>query len=613
MKKVTLVFLSMVFISLQISCGGDSEKADEKSSSGEFKLDYTVHKMSEKVKWLTNNREPLVASPEAKKGGTFHGYISTFPLTFRVVGPDSNNFTRSYFTNNQMSLLSYHANTDKLLPELATHWAYGKDGKTMYFKLDPNARWSDGKPVTGDDFIYTLEFMRSKHIRAPWYNDYYTKEIESVKKYEGGIISVTATKKMPELWNTLGISPTPKHFYGVLDEDFVKKYNWKVAPNTGPYILKDYSKGKYLLFERKKNWWAQNYRYFKNRYNVDFYKLTVIREENVAFEYFRKGKLDTFSATRPAIWHEKAKGEIFQRGYVQKLWFYNDSRRPTWGLYLNLDKAIFKDKRVRYALAHAINFKKINRQIMRNETRRLNTFFSGYGKYTNRKIKAREFNLKKVSRYMKDAGWKRGADGIWEKNGQKFSVTLTYGRALFTPRVVVMKEEAKKAGIELNLEQLDPSTSYKKIMEKKHDIAYLGWSTNLRPAPWQSFHSDNAHKPQTNNINNMDDPEMDKLIDKYRKSMKIKERIELSHAIQERIHQSGAWIPLEMVNFTRALHWRWVKFPKVPGFKMTTNFFSYPSAGGFFWIDKEVKEETLNAMKKGKSFKPVTRIIKKYK
>ena len=70
-----------------------------------------------------------------------------------------------------MSLMGYQPNTDKLLPELATHWAYGKDGKTMYFKLDKNAKWSDGKPVTADDFIYTLEFMRSPHIKAPWYND----------------------------------------------------------------------------------------------------------------------------------------------------------------------------------------------------------------------------------------------------------------------------------------------------------------------------------------------------------------------------------------------------------------------------------------------------------
>ncbi len=429
---------------LIMSCGGDDSSDNAGSSDENLNIDYSIHQLEEDLNWLTNDNEPLIASPNAKKGGTFNSFITTFPLTFRTIGPDSNNFTRSYFLDNQMSLIGYHGDTDKILPELATHWAYGRDGKTMYFKLNPDAKWSDGVPVTADDYIYTIEFMRSKHIQDPWSNDYYTKEIEKVTKYGDYLISVTASKKIPDLWLTVGISPVPRHFYGKLNSGFVSDYNWKTEPNTGPYILKDYSKGKYLLFERKKDWWARDLRYNKNRFNVDFFKLTIIRDDNVAFEYFKKGKLDTYGATRAAIWHEKANGEIFDNGYVQKLWYYNQARRPTWGLYLNLDKDIFKDKNLRYALAHSINFDKINKQILRNEASRLQTFYTGYGEYTNNKVKAREFNLSKVESLMKTSGWKRGDDGIWMKDGRKFSVTLTYGQPLFTPRVVVMKEEAKR-------------------------------------------------------------------------------------------------------------------------------------------------------------------------
>lgn len=595
------------------SCGGKGDSSSSGGSDENLKLDYSTHQLEEELKWITNENEPLIASPNAKKGGTFNSFITTFPLTFRTVGPDSNNFTRPFFLDNQMSLIGYHGNTDKLIPELATHWAYGKDGRTMYFKINPDAKWSDGVPVTADDFIFTIEFMRSKHIQAPWYNDYYTKEIEKVTKYGDHLISVTATRKIPDLWLTAGIAPVPKHFYGKLNSDFVRDYNWKTEPNTGPYILKDYSKGKYLLFERKKDWWARDLRYNKNRFNVDYFKLTIIRDDNVAFEYFKKAKLDFFGATRASIWHEKAQGEIFDKGYVQKLWFYNQARRPTWGLNLNLDKDIFKDKNLRYALSHSINFDKINKQILRNEAARLQTFFTGYGEYTNTKIRAREFSLVKVETLMKAAGWKRGDDGIWVKDGNRFSVTLSYGQPLFTPRVVVMKEEAKKAGIELNLELLDASTSYKKVMEKKHDVAYMGWGTGFRPAPWEFFHSENAHKPQTNNIYNMDDPEMDKLINRYRESTDVKELIMLSHKIQEKINDSGAWIPLDMLPFIRALHWRWIRVPDVPGFKTSTEIFDYPATAGYFWIDEDIKNETIEAMKSNRNFRPVTNIITKYK
>ncbi len=123
------------------------------------------------LKWLTNDSDPVFASPDARKGGILRDAILDFPLTFRVVGPDSNSSFRGEILGNQLSLIGIHPNTLNTIPELATHWAYGNDKKTMYFKLNPGARWSDGVPVTADDFAFTLEFMRSKHIVAPWYND----------------------------------------------------------------------------------------------------------------------------------------------------------------------------------------------------------------------------------------------------------------------------------------------------------------------------------------------------------------------------------------------------------------------------------------------------------
>ncbi len=112
--------------------------------------------LPEDIKWLTNETDPVYASSDAKKGGTYKTGLLSFPLTFRVVGPDSNSGFRSAILGNQLSLIGIHPNTENIIPELATHWAFGKDKKTMYFKLNQNARWSDGHPVTAHDFTYTL-------------------------------------------------------------------------------------------------------------------------------------------------------------------------------------------------------------------------------------------------------------------------------------------------------------------------------------------------------------------------------------------------------------------------------------------------------------------------
>jgi len=567
------------------------------------------------IKWLTNASDPLYASSKSQKGGVFHQSILSFPLTLRVVGPDSNSSFRSAILSNQLSLIGIHPNTRNITPELATHWAFDPDKKTMYFKINPKARWSDGQPVIAGDFAYTLEFMRSKHIIAPWYNDYYSKEIERVIIYDDHTLAVVAAKAQPDLHLRIGISPTPRHFYGTLDKDFVKKYNWKITPNTGPYQIAKFKKGKSIQFKRKKDWWAADLRYFKHRFNVDKVVFNVVRDFNILWEYFKKGKEDVFPLTIPKYWHDKSRTPVFEDGYVNKIWFYNDTPQSAMGLWLNQDRDIFKDQNVRYAFAHAMNVEKVITKVLRNDYFRLEHGFMGYGLYSNTDIRARRFDLTLAEDYMKESGWKRGADGIWAKDDQRFSVKVTYSHDEHTPRLVVLKEEAKKAGVELQLQKLDPSAAYKKVIEKKHDVAWMGWSTSLRPQFWEHVHSVNAHKPQTNNITNTDDPEMDRLVDAFRNSLEESERIQLAKQIEAKIHEIGAFVPTFRVPYVRQGYWRWWKLPEPPGTKLSDDLFDPFSSGtgGLFWFDKKVYEETQQAMKKHLKLKQVIIVDETYK
>ena len=569
---------------------------------------YARETLPEGIEWLTNERDPVLASSEARRGGTYHAALTSFPLTFRTVGPDSNSSFRGAILGNQLGLIGIHPNTENIIPELATHWAFGSDRKTMYFKLDPGARWSDGHPVSADDFVYTLEFMRSKHIVAPWYNDYYTREIERVIVYDDHTFAIVGTKAQPDLHLKITIGPTPRHFYCELDENFVRAYNWRIAPNTGPYQMTRFKKGRYIVFERKKDWWARDRRYFKHRFNVDQVRFTVIRDVNLQWEYFLKAKLDNFGLTMPQFWHIKSRTPVVDKGYVERIWFFNDTPQSAQGLWLNLDRDIFKDRRLREAFAHAMNIEKVMATVLRNDYFRLESAYVGYGRYSNNAIQARRFDLAKVDRLMQDAGWQRGADGIWHHNGQRYSVEVSYSREEHTPRLVVLKEEARKAGIELRLQRLDPAAQYKKILEKRHDVGWLGWSTGMRPHFWEFWHSVNAHRPQTNNVTNTDDPELDRLIDRYRDALDEDERIELSRQIQARVHALGAFVPTFMVPYFREAYWRWWRFPDPPATRLSDSLFEPFSSttGGFFWFDDDRYRETREAKQQGIAFSPVT-------
>ena len=127
-----------------------------------------------------------------------------------------------------------------------------------------------------------------------------------------------------------------------------------------------------------------------------------------------------------------------------KIWFFNDTQQSAQGFWLNQDKEIFKDKNVRYAFAHAMNIEKVIEKVLRNDYFRLENGYVGYGSYSNTNIRARRFDINKVKQYMTDSGWKRGPDGIWEKQGQRFSVEVSYSHEEHTPRLVVLKKMLKK-------------------------------------------------------------------------------------------------------------------------------------------------------------------------
>ncbi|MAA70782.1 MAG: ABC transporter substrate-binding protein [Bermanella sp.] len=572
--------------------------------------------LPDNIKWQTNNQSPVWADPKALKGGVFTDFILAFPPTLRTVGPDSNSSFRSFINANQLGLVQIHPNTQEIIPQLAQKWAYGSDGQTVYYQLDPAAKWSDGQPVTADDFLFTLEFMRSPHINAPWYNNYYTEQILDVQKFDDHTISIKGAVARPkeELHYYYGVTPTPKHFYKTIGDSWVKDYNWKVVPNTGPYQISKIKKGKQVEFTRKQQWWAKDRKYNIGRFNVDKVVIKVIRDINIAYNHFEKGNLDTFTLVQPEFWHNKATGALYDKGFIEKFFFYNDMPRSSSGFFLNQDNELLKDKTVRLALAHALNFQKVIDTVLRGDYERLQGFHTGYGEYSNPSIQARPFDLGKANALLDASEWaQRGGDGIRVNNGKRLSLDLNYGRKEHSDRWAILKQDALKAGIEINLNLQDSSSHYKTIMQKQHEIASLGWSTGFRPAFWQHFHSENAHKPQTNNVTNMNNPKLDEKIKQYRSETNKTIRVKLAQEIEAMIHESAAFIPDFKVPYTRGAHWRWIKLPEIPGTKTSGSLYSPFSDGGLFWIDNTIKIETKTARKSKTTYPAVLKTFTQYR
>ena len=586
--------------------------------------------LPDNVEWLTNNNEPLFASPDAQFGGTLRTAISSFPQTFRTAGPDGNGAFRVWLLDKQPQLLQRHPDTLNYIPDLATHWAFGEDNKTIYLKLNPAAKWSDGQPLKASDFSYMLQFYRSKDIIDPWYNTYYSTQIERIDALDDHTVELVFSKEMDHdalLYFTHRLKPRAEHFLkpktdknndGV-DDNYVRRFNFKPEPTLGAYHVGKIRKGKSITMQHiGEDWWGYTNRYYKHRYNVDKIRIKVIRDNDIAFKHFEKGDLDVYAMGRPEIWYDKSQSKPFKNGYIHRFWGYNQMEVGAGGFWLNTAKPMLDDLNVRKGIAHALNVDGLNKKVFRGDfSRKQNGLGVGLGPYTNEDLSALPFDASAAIKHFEQAGFTQiSSDGIRVNDKkQRLSFAVTYSHQVVTPQLAYLKEQAKAAGLELTMNLVDGSSAFKFALEKKHEISYHSMGTAPRPQYWEYFHSANAGKTQNNNFTNYSTPELDALIMQYRGVFSSKEKERLSREIQRQVHEASVIVPGVMAPYIRSGYWRWMKYPANPMQKKTEALFTIGRMDDFgtYWIDQEVKKATQKAVKKGQRFEPVTVMDTKYK
>lgn len=390
---------------------------------------------------------------------------------------------------------------------------------------------------------------------------------------------------------------------------------------SGPYQLGEIKKGKSITFKRVKSWWGDNERYLAHRFNPDTIEIKVIRDQNIAWQHFLRGELDTFSLVLPNWWHDKTNTAEFNNGYIERLWFYQQMPQSPMGLFLNTADPLLADQNVRLGIQHALNFDKMINTLLRGDYLPLYSYGAGQGAFTNTELKGRQFDPNIARQFFAKAGFNQiGANGILQnQQGQPLRFAITYTSAEHTQRLSLLREEAKKAGLLLDLNLMDSATGFKSILEKKHQSAWMAWSSSRFPAYWEHFHKLNANKPQTNNIMNLNDDALSALVDKYDREFDFEQKAALSRQIQQRLYDLASFVPAYQVPYTREGAWRWIRLPSKPATAKSEVLYwpldgsnSSYSFGGLFWIDDKIKQQTLAAMKKQQIFPAVLRIDKTY-
>ena len=648
----TLVRLRLVllaFAATLTACGGGSEQSTSEDSGLDITQEvqdyYAAHPdlftfatpadIPADLVWDDGMDAPLIGSPEAKKGGNFNYYIDDFPPTLRFTGPDSNSSARSWISGfYRITYAVPHPNTKEFVPAIAERWAIDYENQTVFVKIDPDARWSDDEPITADDQMFSLFFYLSDYIQAPYSNNFYGTEYTNITKYDDYTFSMRVATAKPDMAEyVLSLAPVPQHFYKELGEDYTERYQWRYEPHAGPYFIDDQNidMGTRLIVERKQDWWAKDKKYWRNLFNADRITLNVIRDASKRTEAFRRGDIDMMQVPTAELWYDTFPDTDpdIAGGYIHKNTFYNGGPRSSWGLWMNSDRHLLNNIDVRLGIQYAANWDLVISNYFRGDVARLLTQKEGYGEFNRSDLEPRSFDLTKAVEHFNKAGFtQRGPDGIFvNAQNERLAFTLTTHYDRYADIFTILKEEAIKAGLEIRIEILDGAAGFRKLQEKQHDMYFISFAPaqSMYPSYWQTFHSDNAYddafledgsvnpdrkiKTQTNNLEIIADFELDQWIEEYDDSSDKERMIELSHMIQQRIFEYASFSPGFVEDYYRTMYWRWVQWPEGFNFRFTI----YPYEMFAFWIDPQMRQDTMDARSAGRTFEPSIEVYNQFR
>ncbi len=576
------------------------------------------------IVWETNNDDPIVGSQKAIRGGVLNVSIGAYPLTFRLVGPNSNDFFASWnrqFTT-AFGLVSLHPVTDKFIPMMATHWSIQKDQKTIYFKLDPDAKFSDGHAITADDYVFTLQMMQSKYIVDPFYNTYAKEFYQSVDRIDDYALRIVGTRpSWRPLYDYAGLWPTPAHAT-VLDDTWVTRTTNQPQIAIGPYVVSDVVRGETVTFKRLANWWGDKKHYFIGQYNFDEIRLRVVPPER-ELDFLRLGELDMMVEGSVKNWHEAYTFPAVTNGWLRRARVFVDMPSGISGLHMNLEAPIFQNKDFRIAMQYLLNFDRLNRNLWYNDYFRIRSFFEGT-EFANPDVKSYGFDPEKAREHLELAGYHRPstisdqsflgklrnvAYGLFftradtdeilvNDRGEKATFTLIYGAKTLERDMTVIQQDYRRAGVDMRLQLLEPGTSFQRGLERKFEMTLTGWTTSLYPDPRQYLHTTFKNAKNNNDFWGYGTEETDALIKIYEESLDPKARMDAMHKIDQTVHDEAFYIPFRTAPYIRLVHWDYMQFPEFVFPRRTQQYTDWM----VYWIDPAKKAALEEAMRDNKAY-----------
>ena len=477
------------------------------------------------------------------------------------------------------------------------------DRQTFTFKIRPEARFSDGSPVTAEDVKFSLETLRDKG--RPRYKNIYA-QITAVEVPDAQTVTFKQTGGNRELPLLMGLMPIlPKHYF---EGRTFETTTFDPLIGSGPYMIAEVKPGEFITYKRNPSYWGKDVPYNKGLWNFESVRFDYYKDSNATFEAFKSGLADVRTEGDPIRWTTGYDFPAVKEGKITLEKIEQRSPAPASGFAFNTRRKIFEDARVREALVMAFDFEWANANLFSGSYRRTYGYFSGsdlssMGKPADEmeksvlgdaasKLRADFLDgsyrlpvsdgsgrdrkiLRKAVGLLAEAGWAVTEAGLTNAAGEQFAFSISVQNKDQEKIALHYQRTLEAIGIKANVRNVD-SAQYAAIQKSyDYDMIPATWFNSLSPGNEQSlyFGSGGRTAEGTRNYPGIADPAIDAAIATM---LNANDRAEFAAAAraEDRLLVAGFYIvPFYDAGGQWVARWNTIGRPEqqpLPGFEATT-------------------------------------------
>ncbi len=438
-----------------------------------------------------------------------------------------------------LSLLKYDKKLN-LVGQLAESWVISEDKLSIIFKLKTNLVWSDGKPLTSEDCVFTLHLIQDNKTQSPYKSDY--MKVKSAKALDAQTFEVRYSEIFsPALATWASLAILPKHVFqgvNIMNTDLSRH----PKASIGPYFLKDWQTQQNITM-------TANPHYFDGVVWIDERITRIIPDPATQFLELSAGKIDMASLTPTQYTrlfdnNQRLKNEYNRHRYLSNSYTY---------LGFNLKRAPFDDIRVRQALAYAIDRQELVEGVLLGLGEIIASPYKPGTRWVNESLKPRAFNIEKATQLLAEAGWVKDAQTkMVSKHGQPLSFTIltNNGNKKRADTATIIQQRLKQVGIQVNIRLVEWSAFIENFINKRDfDAVILGWSLSPDPDQFSIWHSSQTGERQFNFLSYAN-PKVDEALEQARLTFDLDEQKQWYDIMQQEIYND---VPLVFLYAGHAL------------------------------------------------------------